>query len=135
LQVIRGLPHRYLDAILQVVSETRKLTPEQYPALVDRELDPPQVTWTTNILLAVLGDLCIRQRLASNLVASNADVKALVRARFRNEPWPKESSLTQGWRARHILPELEAVLEGRRTVRIADLKSEAPLAIDPSQVD
>jgi ribonuclease D len=135
LQVIRGLPHRYVDAILQVVSETRKLTPEQYPAAVDRELDPPQVGWATNILLAVLGDLCVRQQLASNLVASNADVKALVRARFRSEPWPKESLLTQGWRAQHILPELQAVLEGRRAVRIADLKKEAPLSVDSLQVD
>jgi hypothetical protein len=43
--------------------------------------------------------------------------------------------LTQGWRARHILPELQAVLEGRRAVRIADLKKEAPLSVDSLQVD
>lgn len=129
LQVIRGLPHRYLDAILQVVADVRKLTPEEYPAPVDRDLDPPQVGWATNILLAVLGDLCVRRHLASNLVASNADVKTLVRARFRGEPLPTETSLTHGWRAQHILPELQSVLEGRRAVRISDLKNEAPLDV------
>jgi ribonuclease D len=130
LEVIRGLPHRHLDAILQVVAQTRKIPSEQYPPLVDRDLDPPQVGWATNILLAVLGDLCVRRQLAPNLVATNADVKALVRARFRNEPLPHESSLTHGWRGQHILPELQTVLEGRRAVRIANLKDDAPLAVD-----
>jgi ribonuclease D len=133
LEVIRGLPHRHLDAILQVVAEARKIPPEQYPPLADRDLDPPQVGWATNILLAVLGDLCVRRQLASNLVATNADVKALVRARFRGEPLPDESSLTHGWRAQHILPELQAVLEGRRAIRIANLKADAPLAVDSHQ--
>ncbi|NKB16264.1 MAG: hypothetical protein HC774_04305 [Sphingomonadales bacterium] len=35
------------------------------------------------------------------------------------EPLP-ELSLTEGWRAQHVLPELLSVLEGRRLVRIAD---------------
>jgi ribonuclease D len=130
LEVIRGLPHRHLDPILRVVAEARKIPPELYPPLVDRDLDPPQVGWATNILLAVLGDLCVRRQLAPNLVATNADVKALVRARLRSEPFPPESSLTHGWRAQHILRELQAVLEGRCAVRIADLKSDAPLAVD-----
>jgi hypothetical protein len=34
--------------------------------------------------------------------------------------------LTRGWRAAHILPDLLAVLEGRRAVRIANVKAEAP---------
>jgi ribonuclease D len=129
LQIIRGLPHRHLDAILQVVVDVRKLPAEKYPAPVDRDLDPSQIGWATSILLAVLGDLCVRWQLASNLVASNADVKGLVRARFRGEPLPPDSSLTHGWRAQHILPELQSILEGRRTVRIADLKNEAPLDV------
>ena len=133
LEVIRGLPHRHLDAILQVVADARKIPSEQYPPLVDRDLDPPQISWVTNILLAVLGDLCVRRQLASNLVATNADVKALVRARFRGESLLPESSLTHGWRAQHILPEIQAVLEGRRAVRIADLKADAPLAVDSPQ--
>jgi hypothetical protein len=36
--------------------------------------------------------------------------------------------LTRGWRADHILPELLAVLEGKRSLRIADVKAEAPFA-------
>ncbi len=130
LQVIRGLPHRHLDAIFQVMVEARKTPPDQYPAPVDRDQDPPQVGWVTNILLAVLGDLCVRQKLAANLVATNADVKALVRSRLRGDTSPPTSLLTQGWRSAHILPELLSVLEGRRSVRIGNVKAEAPLSLE-----
>lgn len=129
LQVIRGLPHRHLDAIFHVMVEARKTPPDQYPSPVDRDQDPPQVGWATNILMAVLGSLCIRQQLAPNLVATNADVKALVRGRFRGDSSPPKSLLTEGWRAAHVLPDLVAVLEGKRSVRIGDLKSEAPLSL------
>lgn len=129
LEVIRGLPHRHLDAIFRVMVEARKTPPEEYPAPVDRDQDPPQVGWVTNILLAVLGDLCVRQKLASNLVATNADVKALVRSRLRGDPSLPTSLLTQGWRAAHILPELISVLEGQRSVRIGNVKAEAPLSL------
>jgi ribonuclease D len=129
LEVIRGLPRRNLDAIFDVVAEAKKIPPDQYPALLDRDQDPPQIAWVTNILLAVLGDLCVRKQLAANLVATNSDVKSLVRAAFRGEP--PESSLTHGWRAEHILPELQAVLEGRRSIRIADVKQDAPFTFEP----
>ena len=41
-----------------------------------------------------------------------------------------ESLLTQGWRSRHVLPDLLAVLEGRRRLRVADVAAEAPFAFD-----
>ena len=129
LQVIRGLPHRHLDAIFDVMQEARKTPPDQYPLPIDRDQDPPQVAWLTNILLAVLGDLCVRLKLASNLAATNADVKAVVRSRLRGDALPSSSLLTQGWRSHHILPELLSVLDGYRSVRIADPKAEAPLAL------
>ena len=76
----------------------------------------------------MLGDVCARLRLAPNLVANNQDVKQLVRARFADGPLPADTPLTQGWRAEAILPELLAVLDGRRLVRIADVKAAAPFA-------
>jgi hypothetical protein len=55
-------------------------------------------------------------------------VKLLVRARFSNQPLPDDSLLTKGWRAEHILPELLAVLDGKRSLRIANVKAEAPFS-------
>jgi ribonuclease D len=127
LQVVRGLPGRDLDAIVEVVKEARALPAEQCPSPAEREQDPPQLAVVAGVLIAVLGDACARGRLAQGLVASNNDVRDLVRARLAGEPLP-EVPLTQGWRGRHVLPELLAVLEGRRLVRIADPKAEVPLA-------
>jgi ribonuclease D len=130
LQVMRGLPRRDLEAILQVVERARAIPLDQCPAVAEREQDPPQVGLVVNVLTAVLGDLCTRHRLAPNLVASSHDVKLLVRSRLQGGLLPPESILTQGWRAVHVLPELLAVLEGRRTLRIADLTAEAPFAFE-----
>jgi ribonuclease D len=127
LHVVRGLPRRDLEAIVRIVEEARALPPEQWPAAVDREQDPPPVTLASAIVGAVLTDLCVRRELAVGLAASGQDVKALVRARHAGRPLPDDSPLMRGWRAEHLLPDLLAVLDGRRTVRIADLGASAPL--------
>jgi ribonuclease D len=132
LHVIRGLPRRDLDAILQTVAEARRLSIEDCPAVLGRELDPPQVGLVVNLLSAVLGDICARRSLAPNLVASNNDVKLLVRARLADQQLPSESLLTSGWRLAHILPDLLAVLEGRRLLRIADVTADAPFGYTDS---
>src|SRR5262245_17292181 len=108
LQVIRGLPRRDLSAILQVVEQARALPAEQLPAAAERDQDPPQVGMVASVLTAALGDLCVRRRLAANLVASGQDVKALVRARLAGGGVPDDSPLAKGWRRQHVLPELEA---------------------------
>jgi ribonuclease D len=130
LQVVRGLPKRDLEAIVEVVQQARGLPLEECPVPAGREQDPPQLALVSAVVIAVLGDLCARRRLAPNLVANNADVKMLVRARLAGEPLPEESQLTRGWRARHILPDLLAILDGRRALRIADVRAEAPFAYE-----
>src|SRR5262249_17937377 len=121
LQVIRGLPRRDLPAILEALEEARGLPPEQCPPRAERQQGVPQVTLVAGVLQAVLGDLCARSRLAPGLVASSQDVKALVRSRLQGGDLPADSPLARGWRARHILPELAALLDGRRSLRITDL--------------
>ena len=130
LHVVRGLAKRDVQAILEVVEKARALAREQWPAPAEREQDPPQVGWLAGVLAAVLGDFCIRMRLAANLVATSQDVKLLVRARMAGAPLPAESLLTQGWRARHVLPELLSVLDGKRGLRVADVRADAPFAFE-----
>jgi ribonuclease D len=130
LQVVRGLARRDLESIVRVVGEARALPPEQYPEPAERDQDPPQVQLVTAVLVAVLGDFCARARLAPNLAASTTDVKLLVRARLAGAPPPDDSILTQGWRAIAVLPEILAVLEGRRALRVADVAAEAPFAYE-----
>ena len=128
LQVVRGLQARDLEAIVATVLEAKELASEHHPAAFDREQDPPQLATIAGVVIAVFTDLCTRQQLAPNLVASNNDLRILVRARLAGEGLPDDIPLTGGWRAANILPEVQAVLEGRRSVRIADLQAETPLA-------
>jgi ribonuclease D len=130
LQVVRGLPHRDLRAIMEVVNQARALPPEQCPKQLDRDQDPPQVTLVGNVLSAVLGDLAIRLGLAPGLIASGQDLKQLVRARRSGAEIPADSILTQGWRAEHVLPELTSVLDGTRLLRVADVRADAPFAYE-----
>jgi len=128
LQVIRGLPHRNLADVMEAVERARALPPEALPVPAERDQDPPQAGLVSNVILAVLGDICARRHLASNLVATNSDVKMLVRARLTGADLPEDSILTGGWRARHVLPDLLAVLDGKRAVRVANVRADAPLA-------
>lgn len=130
LQVVRGLPRRDLAAILEVVEKAHALPPEEFPVMSGREQDPPQVALLASLLGAVLGDLCVRSRLAPNFVATNTDIKLQARAAVARQGPPEESLLSQGWRGKHILPELQAVLEGRRTVRVVDPSSETPFTVE-----
>jgi ribonuclease D len=130
LRAIRGLPRRHLAAIQEVVEQARALPDEECPPMAEREQDPPQLVLVTNVLTAVLGNLCTARHLAPNLVASSHEVRLLARSRLQGVPLPSNALLGQGWRSQHLLPELLAVLEGRRTVRIADVAAEAPLRIE-----
>jgi ribonuclease D len=129
LHVVRGLPRRDLEAVMQAVERGRALPPEQCPPPAERDQDPPQVGMVVGILQAVLGDSCARQHLAANLVASSHDVKQLVRAHMQGGALPDDSLLTRGWRAEHVLPMLLDVLHGRRQVRVANIRADAPLEL------
>lgn len=126
LEVVRGLAKRDLHTILGEVERARTLPPDQLPRPNEREQDAPQVGWLSGVLTAVLGDFCTRRCLAANLVATSQDIKQLVRARMAGEPLPDDSLLAQGWRAGYVLPELLAVLDGQRSLRIADVRADAP---------
>src|SRR5262249_40270434 len=98
------------------------------PQPAERDQDPLQVGLVSNVLMAVLVDLCIREKLAANLAASTTDVRLLVKARFQGTPPIGALLLGQGWRGRFLLPRLTEFLDGKRSLRVADLTAEAPFA-------
>jgi hypothetical protein len=65
-------------------------------------------------------------------VATGQDIRLLVRSQVAGEPLPAESLLCRGWRAAHVLPELLAVLQGRRSLTVADVTAEAPFVLHPA---
>jgi ribonuclease D len=128
LHIVRGLPRSNLSAIIAAVARARALPIGQCPEVAERELELPQMPLLVHLMSAVFGDLCARLRLAPNPAGSNQELRLLVRARLQGLPPPEESLQAQGWRAGHLLPELQAVLEGRRSLRVGDGQAAAPFA-------
>jgi ribonuclease D len=128
LHVVRGLPRNNLAAIIAAVARARALPLQECPEVTERELELPQLPLLVHLVSAVFGDLCARLRLAPNLAGSSQDLRTLVRSWLQGQPPPEESLLAQGWRAAHLLPELQAVLDGRRSLRVADGHAAAPFA-------
>ena len=83
LTVLRGLPRFDFRGHSRGGPRGRELPAEEWPALPERDNDPPQVGLVVIVLMAVLGDLCARSALTPGLAATTSDVKLLVRARFR----------------------------------------------------
>ncbi len=127
LQHVRGLAKRFLDDMIEAVERGRNVPAEDRPHLTERDVDPPQLTWLVNVMNAVLADFCTRSHLANSLVATSQDMKLLVRSRMQGRELPGDTLLTQDWRAEYVLPHLLAVLDGRRDIRIADVRSQTPL--------
>lgn len=125
-QHLRGLPRGEQEAILDAVRRGKALPPEDWPAVQERENDPPHVQLLGSLLGVVQADLCSRKKLAAQQVASGQDLKAVTRARAAGEPLP-DVPLTRGWRAEAVLPELLAVLDGTHAVRVAKPTAAAPL--------
>jgi ribonuclease D len=130
LHVVRGLSRHNLAAIVEAVARARALPLSECPEVTERELELPQVPLLAHLVSAVFGDLCNRLRVAPNLAASSQDLRALVRAWLQETPLPAESLLGQGWRAAQLLPALHSLLEGRRSVRVADVHAAVPFAYE-----
>jgi ribonuclease D len=128
LQSLRGIPRNQEEAILEAVRRAKALPPNECPEPETRDSEPPNVVLLANLLSVVLNDFCGRHKLASNLVASGADLKAVVRSRAFDEPLA-DIPLSRGWRSRAVLPELMALLTGETAIRVADPKSLDPLEL------
>lgn len=132
IAMVRGLAHRWVDEIHALLEKVREMPLEQCPIVTERDIDPPQVTLAVSVLMAVLTDYCNRNALAPNLVASNQDIKTLVRAFHQGVDMNEVSiPLTRSWRREVVLPHLQSVLEGRCWLRLADLQKETPFEYRP----
>jgi ribonuclease D len=125
--VIRGLGHKFVDEIFELYQTVKTTPAERFPIVTEREQDSGQVTMAISLLSAVLPDFAARNHLAPNLVATTNDLRVLTRAFAVGKVAEAAIGLTRGWRAQAVLPHFVAILEGKRSLRIADLSRDAPL--------
>jgi ribonuclease D len=124
----RGVPRGEIERILEAVKRAKGLPVEACPEPESRDNDPPHVVLLGNLLGVVLADWCGRNRMAAGLVASGADLKAVVRSRVSREPLP-DVPLTRGWRAGAVLTSLQAVLDGTIAIRVENPASPTPVEL------
>jgi ribonuclease D len=124
--VIRGLSHKFLDEFFALYQKTQNQPLEDCPLPLEREQDLPQVNLAVALMSAVLPDFAARNRIAPGLVATVSDLRSLVRAFATGGLDNVANNMTRGWRAKEVLPHFVALLEGRRGLRLANLKDDAP---------
>jgi ribonuclease D len=130
VQGIRGMARRFVQPMWEAIELARKLPVDELPLPIERDQDPPQVALVVNLLAAILNDFCGRAKLAVSLTATMSDLRDLVRARMQNSAVSETNLLMAGWRREVVLPVLQDVLDGKRSVRIADLQAESPFVLE-----
>ncbi|MCX8138287.1 MAG: HRDC domain-containing protein [Gemmataceae bacterium] len=129
LASLRGVPQNAVAEILEVIQQALALPPAACPAPTPRIHETAEVVAVSQLLQIVLHEWCSRYQVASNLAATPADLKAFAYYQLARRPAP-EMPLFRGWRAQALLPELQAVLEGRRWVAVNPHRSHGfPLRI------
>ncbi len=127
---------------LQRSDITRQLP--QISAAIDRGLDCPesdlpepppkqrtqQYTQMVQLLYAGLAMLCQQNGIATNIVATQSDVRELIAGRFGENGAgtpPKNLKLEKGWRATIVGRFLDDLLDGKVAIRIDKKQPNAPL--------
>jgi ribonuclease D len=131
LTPLRGLPRGEAEAILAAVHRAVTLHPDEWPEKEERDHDPPHVALLAQLLGVVLAEFAAREHIAPNMVATTSDLRTLARSRQKKGGLPDDFPLAQGWRGRAVLPELTAVLDGERALRVADPRSKFPIRVEP----
>ncbi len=117
--------------LLDVISEAQELSTEDLPEHAERHDEGPGLTMIINVLAAALATCCTERKVAMSLLGSSADLKELVRWQSKNRPESDQPFLTKGWRDKVCGATLLNVLAGKSTLRIVNLDSDVPVAVDP----
>ena len=132
----RGDLRRLLPALAQSVRRALDLPDSELPRTKHRKPLPKQLNILGQFLSSALASICHRAELAPSIVGNPSDVRELIAFRLgyahRGDEPP---SLARGWREQVVGSVIDDLLSGKTTVRIADPKSEEPLAFLPWETE
>lgn len=117
--------------ILDVIAEALAVPDDRLPEPAERMDDLPGMSMLTSLLNATMAHCSARHQLSTGLVGSTSDLKALVRWHLDGQPEGRLPEILLGWRAEVCGRALLDVLSGRLALRIDDLGSEVPVALEP----
>lgn len=122
----RGAARKEGPEIVRAVQRGLDLPDADLPH-VHRRDDPPQVPVLSQLLGVVANGLAAQHRVDPGLLSTSSDLQELVRWRLGHTSRTPEPFLLQGWRGEILGHTLLEILDGKRTLRVADVKSPNPL--------
>ena len=132
ISALRGMQRQDLDRILPdiVLAVSRGLElPEQELPVPTIRTSYPQYSVLTQILYAVLGSICRRNKIAPLLVGNPNDIRELIAAELGTLPESVTPRLAAGWRTQLIGTLLFDLLHGRKTLQINHNSADEPLVV------
>jgi len=139
----RGDLRKRIDELAECVRRGYEMAEEDLPALRQKSGDSqssvPSYAVLGQILFAALGNICRKMELAPALVATTKDVRRMIAHECDPGKKPTDEEhqprLLQGWRADIIGNTLHELLAGKCSIRVADPKSDSPLAFECTSED
>jgi len=132
IAALRGMQRqdlgRLLPDIVLAVSRGLELPEQELPVPPIRK-SYPQYTALTQVLHAVLGSICKRNRIAPLLVGSPNDIRELIAAELGTLPESITPRLATGWRAHLVGTLLFDLLHGHKTLQINYHSADEPLVV------
>ena len=107
---------RHEKPLLEAVARGVNVPLDKRPSLPSPPADPKEARVRADLALSVVRATCLAARLDVSLVATRAEVEALVATPAGNGP--KASRLLSGWRRELVGEKLLRILNGEATVRI-----------------
>ncbi len=136
IQALRGMervPLRRCGTEILGAVQRGLATPETECPSSGRRVDPPQVGTLAQFLSAVAHTLAAQNRVDGTLLATSADLQELVRWKLGLLGAEERPVVLEGWRGTILAPLVE-ILDGKRHVRVTDVKSKHPLAFENGAV-
>lgn len=116
--------------ILSIVSQAMAVPESDLPRLPRRVDDLAGGSMLIGIMTAAMAYACVQSQVAQGLVGSVSDIKDLVRWQIEGKPGNELPLLMQAWRADVCGNLMLDVLEGRKSLRVANPAGDLPVAIE-----
>jgi ribonuclease D len=129
---IRGLDSRLLrkaeQDVVDVVAMARSMPETDLPSNERRD-DPPQVAVLTKLLSVAVANLSAEADVDTALLATTSDLQEIVRWFLDKESVPYPEAL-EGWRGEILQEALIGFLEGKKVVRVGNVRRPNPLLFE-----
>jgi ribonuclease D len=129
---IRGLDSRLLrkseQSVVEAVLLARSVPEADLPSNERRD-DPPQVAVLTKLLSVAASNIAAETEIDTALLATTSDLQDIVRWFLEGEDTPRPEVLA-GWRGEILQESLISFLEGKKVIRVGNVRRANPLVFE-----